>query len=89
MTEGEPETHMIATDRTLSVLAQWDAEAGVWAAASNDVPGLAAEAASLDELFRDLQLLIPELLELNGMADGDSAPFQLVATNGKAGAEAA
>lgn len=58
---------MVATDRILSVQARWDAEAGVWVGLSDDVPGLVAEAASLDELFRDLQTLVPELLTLNGM----------------------
>ena len=80
---------MAATSRVLSVRAQWDAEAGVWVALSDDVPGLVAEATSLDELFRDLQTLVPELLTLNGMSDSASAPFQLVAANIKAGPEAA
>ena len=75
-------------DRIPSVEARWDAEADVWVAGSDDIPGLVAEAASLDELFRELQLLIPELLALNGMAGGDVAPFQLVAANGKVGLEA-
>ena len=66
---------MAASDRILSVQAQWDAEAGVWVASSDDVPGLVAEAASLDELFRELQSLVPELLTLNGRPDGDLAPF--------------
>jgi hypothetical protein len=43
------------------VLAQWDAEAGVWVAESK-VPGLVAEADSPNVL-----VLIPELLELNGV----------------------
>lgn len=80
---------MTDTSRILSVLAQWDTEAKVWIARSDDVPGLVAEAASLDELFRELQLLIPELLELNGMTDGEQAQFQLIAANGNAGTEAA
>ena len=71
MTEGDCETRMVAYNRILSVQAQWDAEAGVWVASSDDVPGLVAEAASLDELFRELQSLVPELLALNGMSDGD------------------
>ena len=66
---------MAASHRILNVQAQWDAEAGVWVASSDDVPGLVAEAASLDELFRELQSLVPELLTLNGMSDGDLAPI--------------
>ncbi len=80
---------MATTRRVLSVQAKWDPEAGVWVALSDDVPGLVAEAASLDDLFSELQELIPALLELNGMKDGKSAPFQLVAASSRAGMEAA
>lgn len=80
---------MVASTRMLSVQAQWDAEAGVWVARSDDVPGLVAEAASLDDLFRELQTLVPELLSLNGISDGERQSFRLVAVNDKAGIEAA
>jgi predicted RNase H-like HicB family nuclease len=46
--------------------AQWDSEAGVWVAESEDVPGLVAEAESPNVLIQKLRILIPELLELNG-----------------------
>lgn len=60
--------------RTFEVRAQWDAEAGVWLAESDDVPGLVAEAESPNLLAQKLKVLIPELLELNGVAtDGDSS----------------
>jgi predicted RNase H-like HicB family nuclease len=49
------------------VLAQWDSEGGVWVAESDDVPGLVAEADSPNLLARKLKVLIPELLELNGV----------------------
>lgn len=49
------------------VLAQWDGEVGVWVAESDDVPGLVAEADSPSELASKLRVLIPELLELNGV----------------------
>ena len=48
------------------ILAQWDGEAGVWVAESDDVPGLVAEADSPNVLVQKLRTLIPELLELNG-----------------------
>jgi predicted RNase H-like HicB family nuclease len=48
------------------VQAVWDPEAGVFVATSDDVPGLVAEAATPTELDAKLQVLIPELLELNG-----------------------
>lgn len=47
------------------VNAGWDAEAAVWVATSEDVPGLVAEAATIEELLQDLRALVPELLELN------------------------
>lgn len=77
------------TSPMLSVQASWDSDAGVWVALSDDIPGLVAESASLDELFQELQVLIPELLALNGIQGGDRARFQLVAAKGKAGMEAA
>ena len=49
------------------ILAQWDSEAGVWVAESDDVPGLVAEAESPNLLREKLRVLIPELLELNGV----------------------
>ena len=49
------------------IRAQWDSEAGVWVAESDDAPGLVAEADSLDFLARKLRVLIPELLELNSV----------------------
>lgn len=49
----------------ITVTAWWDPEARVWVAESADVPGLVAEADTLDALASELELLIPELLELN------------------------
>ena len=64
------------------VLAQWDAEAGVWVAESEDVPGLVAEADSLQVLAEKLRTLIPELLELNGVASDRTASFRIHAADG-------
>ena len=47
------------------VRAQWDSKAQVWVATSDDVRGLATEAATPDELVAKLQVMIPELLEAN------------------------
>ena len=58
------------------VLAQWDSEAGVWVAESDDVPGLVAEAESPNLLREKLRVLIPELLELNGVLQKNSGPVQ-------------
>ena len=44
----------------------WDAEADVWVATSEDVPGLALESGSFDALLERIKYAIPELIELNG-----------------------
>jgi hypothetical protein len=63
---------------TRTVRAEWDAEARVWVAESDDVPGLVTEAETIERLIERLQVLVPELLELNGAADGTAA-IELVA----------
>ena len=45
---------------------QWDSEAAVWIATSNDAPGLVLESGSFDALIERVRYSIPELLELNG-----------------------
>ena len=44
----------------------WDADAAVWVATSDDVPGLVLESGSLDVLAERLRSAVPELLALNG-----------------------
>ena len=51
--------------RVLRVQAEWDPEAEVWVATSDDVPGLATEAETIERLTEKLRTLIPELLEAN------------------------
>ncbi|MGH9414451.1 MAG: DUF1902 domain-containing protein [Terriglobales bacterium] len=63
----------------IHVRALWDAEAGVWVAESVDVPGLVTEASGLDSLKAKLDVLIPELLAANSMANQPSVPVELVA----------
>jgi len=55
---------------TIDVEACWDHEAQVWVASSDDVPGLITEAETTELLFEKLKILIPELLEANGMLAG-------------------
>ena len=43
----------------------WDAEAGVWIATSEDVPGLVVEAAPFESLIEEVKLLVPDLLAAN------------------------
>ena len=59
----------------------WDPEASVWYVSDSDVPGLATGADTIEELLRKLEVLIPELLELNGSAGSptDNVPFALIA----------
>lgn len=45
----------------------WDPEASVWVAESEDVPGLATGAETLDALVEKLRHIVPELLEANEM----------------------
>ena len=59
------------------IRAQWDSEAGVWVAESEDVPGLVAEADSPNVLVQKLRTLIPELLELNGVPSDRTARFHV------------
>lgn len=49
----------------LEIHAQWDDEASVWYATSEDVPGLCVEADTFDNLVKVATELTPELLELN------------------------
>ena len=51
--------------RHFTVKAVLDTEANWWVATSDDVPGLATGAATLEELISKLAVMIPELLELN------------------------
>jgi predicted RNase H-like HicB family nuclease len=59
------------------IRAQWDSEAGVWVAESEDVPGLVAEADSPNVLVQKLRTLIPELLELNGAGAARTNPGRM------------
>ena len=62
---------------TIEVTAFWDDEAAVWVAESDDVPGLITEAATMELLIERLQILIPELMELNCGKKGPF-PFHIV-----------
>ena len=48
------------------VNAEWDADASVWVASSDDVPGLVTESETLEALQSKIQIMVPELLEANG-----------------------
>jgi cytidylate kinase len=62
------------------IQAVWDPQASVWVAESDDVPGLAAEAASLETLRPKLLAMISDLVEENNMViDGDEIAIHVVA----------
>ena len=67
-----------APPRVYEIRAQWDSEAGVWVAESQDVPGLVAEAGSPNALAQKLSALIPELLDLNGAVSDRAASFHIL-----------
>jgi predicted RNase H-like HicB family nuclease len=61
------------------VTAEWDEDAGVWVATSNDIPGLVTEAANLDELTKRVVAVAPELLEDNAhLTEEEIHPGQLL-----------
>ncbi len=55
-------------ERRYIVRGEWDAEAGTWIATSDDVPGLACEAATFEALVDEVLALVPELLAANKVA---------------------
>jgi len=66
------------TTKPLFIRAEWDEEASVWVATSDDVPGLATEEATIEALIEKLKILVPELLEANGMAINHEVPFEVM-----------
>jgi Domain of unknown function (DUF1902) len=52
---------------SIIVKAEWDSEASVWVAQSDDVPGLVAESVSLEKLRPKVLAMISDLIELNKM----------------------
>jgi predicted RNase H-like HicB family nuclease len=64
--------------RQYFVRAEWDSDARVWVASSDDVPGLITEADTIEALDAKLQTIVPELLELNGcLPSCDSIEFEI------------
>lgn len=60
------------------IRAEWDEEARVWVATSDDVPGLATEEGSLEELIEKLKIIIPELLEANNIHTDPEVSFEVI-----------
>ncbi len=53
-------------NRDITIQARWDDEASVWLATSEDVPGLVVEADTWPAMINEVQLVLPELLEVSG-----------------------
>jgi predicted RNase H-like HicB family nuclease len=69
----------VASRKVLNVEAFWDDGSRVWVASSEDVPGLATEAETVEDLIEKLKVMIPELLAANGeSADTLNVPFKLL-----------
>lgn len=51
--------------RVFKVSVEWDEEAGVYYVSDSDVPGLATEATTFEEMQQRVLAVIPELVELN------------------------
>jgi predicted RNase H-like HicB family nuclease len=61
---------------TFRVEAEYDIEAGIWYVSDSDVPGLATEASSLDELMAKLQVMIPDLFDARAECGLESVRFR-------------
>ena len=66
------------TQKPLFIRAEWDEEARVWVATSDDVPGLATEGDTLEVLIEKLKIIIPELLHANGANSEHEVPFEVL-----------
>lgn len=62
----------------IEVRAEWDDEAQVWVATSDDVPGLVTEAPTIEALVERLRAIIPELMELNRGIVGQRFEFHVI-----------
>jgi predicted RNase H-like HicB family nuclease len=65
----------------IEIKAEWDPEANVWVATSDDLPGLVTEAETVEALQRKLVVMVPDLLEANGgtAAEVRNIPMNLIA----------
>jgi hypothetical protein len=64
--------------KPLLIRVDWDEDAAVWTADSDDVPGLATEADTIENLSDKLKHLVPELLALNGVSLSGDIAYELL-----------
>ncbi|MDS4020874.1 MAG: DUF1902 domain-containing protein [Candidatus Competibacter sp.] len=65
--------------KNYEIHAEWDTEAGVWIATSEDVPGLCAQADTFDDLVDIVTGLVPDLLALNHIPALLAVPIHITA----------
>lgn len=68
----------------ITVRAEWDDEASVWFATSDDIDGLALEAATMEELTQKVPGALRDLVELNGVEFDRSLsdiPYRIIASH--------
>ena len=63
----------------LVVHSDWDSEAGCWYAASDDIPGRATGADTIEDLIERLKVIVPELVESNETPVHGHVSFELLA----------
>lgn len=69
--------------KLILVRALWDEETHVWVATTDDVPGLATEAETLQALRDKLIVMIPELMQANSVvSELSEIPIHIVAEMG-------
>ena len=56
---------------------QWDPDAAVWVATSDDIVGLVMESGSVDALIERVRNAVPELLLLNHQEAATAIRFQI------------
>jgi len=66
-------------NHTIEIEVRFDDEAGVWFVSESSLPGLSAEAATLDGLKAKLPGMIADLIECNGIEVDDDVPIELTA----------
>jgi predicted RNase H-like HicB family nuclease len=68
----------MTTKKPIFIRAEWDEEVNMWVATSDDIPGLATEAETIENLVEKLKIVIPELLEANGITFEKEIPLEVL-----------
>ena len=65
--------------KVFAIHVEWDNNASIWCATSEDILGLATEADSIDNLFNKLSSMIPELMLFNKITDQTEIVYEVLA----------